>query len=213
MYQRFVLFFLAFTFIAVAPLLVSKSAKASCDYSNAASQNGWGWDSVVQSSCPPLNQLPSEAAPERPVCVNPGVSDPDGDGWGWENSRSCVVQAEDLSPMPQLPGLDLVGNTYDCRFDDVDPDNPNYWADEVFTRESDVVFRQYTFNSDGTLTVDILLRDDIDPVSQDSNWSYSGGVWSINGRTFDHIGIGSPDGRIYFYSFNIVSRLNCQRQS
>lgn len=27
-----------------------------------------------------------------PYCVNGGASDPDGDGWGWENSRSCVVR-------------------------------------------------------------------------------------------------------------------------
>ncbi|MFE8919700.1 cellulase family glycosylhydrolase [Streptomyces rochei] len=26
-----------------------------------------------------------------PYCVNGSASDPDGDGWGWENSRSCVV--------------------------------------------------------------------------------------------------------------------------
>ncbi|MEU2549041.1 cellulase family glycosylhydrolase, partial [Streptomyces roseolus] len=27
-----------------------------------------------------------------PYCVNGSSSDPDGDGWGWENSRSCVVR-------------------------------------------------------------------------------------------------------------------------
>ncbi|WP_461711687.1 cellulase family glycosylhydrolase [Streptomyces sp. DSM 41013] len=27
-----------------------------------------------------------------PYCVNGGAFDPDGDGWGWENSRSCVVR-------------------------------------------------------------------------------------------------------------------------
>ncbi|MFC9730011.1 cellulase family glycosylhydrolase [Streptomyces roseolus] len=27
-----------------------------------------------------------------PYCVNGGASDPDGDGWGWENNRSCVVR-------------------------------------------------------------------------------------------------------------------------
>ncbi|WP_030313435.1 cellulase family glycosylhydrolase [Streptomyces flavochromogenes] len=27
-----------------------------------------------------------------PYCVNGASSDPDGDGWGWENSRSCVVR-------------------------------------------------------------------------------------------------------------------------
>ncbi|KRA82454.1 beta-mannosidase [Streptomyces sp. Root66D1] len=27
-----------------------------------------------------------------PYCVNGSSSDPDGDGWGWENNRSCVVR-------------------------------------------------------------------------------------------------------------------------
>ncbi|MEV6204500.1 cellulase family glycosylhydrolase [Streptomyces sp. NPDC051771] len=27
-----------------------------------------------------------------PYCVNGSASDPDGDGWGWENNRSCVVR-------------------------------------------------------------------------------------------------------------------------
>ena len=27
-----------------------------------------------------------------PYCVNGAASDPDGDGWGWENSASCVVR-------------------------------------------------------------------------------------------------------------------------
>ncbi|MFB6554638.1 cellulase family glycosylhydrolase [Streptomyces sp. NPDC056405] len=27
-----------------------------------------------------------------PYCVHGGSSDPDGDGWGWENNRSCVVR-------------------------------------------------------------------------------------------------------------------------
>ena len=26
-----------------------------------------------------------------PICVNPSVSDPDNDGWGWENNDSCRV--------------------------------------------------------------------------------------------------------------------------
>ncbi|MGW6639832.1 carbohydrate-binding domain-containing protein, partial [Streptomyces cyaneofuscatus] len=26
-----------------------------------------------------------------PYCAHGRSSDPDGDGWGWENSRSCVV--------------------------------------------------------------------------------------------------------------------------
>ncbi|WP_324607399.1 carbohydrate-binding domain-containing protein [Streptomyces sp. NRRL F-5193] len=32
--------------------------------------------------------------PDRtyPYCAHGSASDPDGDGWGWENNRSCVVR-------------------------------------------------------------------------------------------------------------------------
>jgi hypothetical protein len=34
----------------------------------------------------------AETAPNGyPYCVNGTAGDPDGDGWGWENNRSCVV--------------------------------------------------------------------------------------------------------------------------
>jgi lysophospholipase L1-like esterase len=44
---------------------------------------------------PPLSALLSGSgtAPNGyPYCVNGSASDPDGDGWGWENSASCVVK-------------------------------------------------------------------------------------------------------------------------
>ncbi|MEU8512828.1 carbohydrate-binding domain-containing protein [Kitasatospora sp. NPDC048722] len=35
----------------------------------------------------------ADAAPDGyPYCVNGSASDPDGDGWGWENNQSCVVR-------------------------------------------------------------------------------------------------------------------------
>ncbi|GAA5023858.1 carbohydrate-binding domain-containing protein [Kitasatospora paranensis] len=35
----------------------------------------------------------AETAPNGyPYCVNGSASDPDGDGWGWENNQSCVVR-------------------------------------------------------------------------------------------------------------------------
>lgn len=35
--------------------------------------------------------LLSANAHANPVCQNPGISDQDGDGWGWENNTSCRV--------------------------------------------------------------------------------------------------------------------------
>jgi hypothetical protein len=33
-----------------------------------------------------------------PYCVNGSASDPDGDGWGWENNQSCVVRGSRADP-------------------------------------------------------------------------------------------------------------------
>ncbi|KIQ61562.1 hypothetical protein TR51_19630 [Kitasatospora griseola] len=33
-----------------------------------------------------------------PYCVNGSASDPDGDGWGWENNASCVVRGSKADP-------------------------------------------------------------------------------------------------------------------
>jgi lysophospholipase L1-like esterase len=33
-----------------------------------------------------------------PYCANGSASDPDGDGWGWENSASCVVRGSKADP-------------------------------------------------------------------------------------------------------------------
>ena len=33
-----------------------------------------------------------------PYCANGSASDPDGDGWGWENDRSCVVRGSRADP-------------------------------------------------------------------------------------------------------------------
>lgn len=43
-----------------------------------------------------LNLAPAASAATAPngypYCANGSASDPDGDGWGWENNQSCVVQ-------------------------------------------------------------------------------------------------------------------------
>jgi len=41
----------------------------------------------------------AEDAPNGyPYCNNGSASDPDGDGWGWENNRSCVVRGSRADP-------------------------------------------------------------------------------------------------------------------
>jgi hypothetical protein len=42
-----------------------------------------------------MSAMPASAEPAPngyPYCVNGGSTDPDGDGWGWENNASCVVR-------------------------------------------------------------------------------------------------------------------------
>jgi hypothetical protein len=38
-----------------------------------------------------------------PYCANGSASDPDGDGWGWENSQSCIVRGSRADPGLVLP--------------------------------------------------------------------------------------------------------------
>jgi hypothetical protein len=46
-----------------------------------------------------VTQASADTAPNGyPYCVNGSASDPDGDGWGWENNRSCVVRGSRADP-------------------------------------------------------------------------------------------------------------------
>ena len=67
--------------------------------------DGWGWESnqsciVHGSSADPGGNYTcggggsgcGTASNGYPICCN-ASSDPDGDGWGWENNQSCVVQS------------------------------------------------------------------------------------------------------------------------
>ena len=55
---------------------VSTINTTSCDYTDADLYNGWGWNSQTQQSCAPLTT----------ECI-----DSDGDGWGWDGTKSCRV--------------------------------------------------------------------------------------------------------------------------
>ena len=62
-------------------------ASPGCDYGNAEHQGGWGWNSLTNSSCPPLVSTP----PGPPDDTAAECTDTDGDGWGWNGSESCLV--------------------------------------------------------------------------------------------------------------------------
>lgn len=73
---------------------------------------GWGWENnqscIAKTTCSeqpaPYGLIEASsssvgsgnscgtAANGYPVCCGGSASDPDGDGWGWENNQSCVVQ-------------------------------------------------------------------------------------------------------------------------
>ena len=58
---------------------------------------------------PNRQSQPAPSAPVRPVCQS-AASDPDGDGFGWENNATCLVSSEtpqtpQSQPTPSAPGL------------------------------------------------------------------------------------------------------------
>ena len=58
---------------------------------------------------PNRQSQPAPSAPGRPVCQS-AASDPDGDGFGWENNATCLVSSEtpqtpQSQPTPSAPGL------------------------------------------------------------------------------------------------------------
>lgn len=85
----------------------SGESSTDCDYSNAGSSNGWGWNDTTNTSCPPVDSAndtqtnvqddepaPSSNGSSTPVCLL-ARSDPDNDGWGWENNGSCIAGADE----------------------------------------------------------------------------------------------------------------------
>lgn len=66
----------------------SSGVASGCSYLHADSQNGWGWNESTNKSCPPASQ--STGKPRLAACSRID-SDPDGDGYGWENDTSCLA--------------------------------------------------------------------------------------------------------------------------
>jgi len=68
------------TALISALYLLSSTAWATCNYTDADIHNGWGWNPIERLSCPPVTAQP---------CV-----DSDGDGWGWDGVSSCLVDSD-----------------------------------------------------------------------------------------------------------------------
>ncbi len=125
---------------------------SGCDYSAADQYNGWGWSTDLSESCPPVdtatvqngyahdnssyktNNDDRDFISGVPVCTLPGA-DPDGDGWGWENNASCIVDTD--NPTPDNNCIDADGDgwgwdgTASCRVGElptacVDDDGDGY---------------------------------------------------------------------------------------
>lgn len=77
----------------VSPSGSGSGSGGSCDYSNAASNGGWGWNATSRESCAPIDP------PTRPG-PTPGAAGCDysnalqNGGWGWnaETQQSCAPQ-------------------------------------------------------------------------------------------------------------------------
>lgn len=86
---------LGFSVISLAgsPTFVAAQQAGNCDYTDADLYAGWGWDPVASASCAPLSESGGGIVSGGPTICQFASSDPDGDGWGWENDASCKVDA------------------------------------------------------------------------------------------------------------------------
>lgn len=78
--------------------VVDDDPYAGCDYSAAASSNGYGWNPTTQTSCAPEGNTGNiNDDDSNHQTVDDGdhtlCDDPDGDGWGWTGSESCQVES------------------------------------------------------------------------------------------------------------------------
>jgi lysophospholipase L1-like esterase len=71
----------------------------------------------------------------NPACIS-AESDPDGDGWGWENDRSCIVSTNSVEPEQNLRAGNGSGLPA-CQLSTSDPDGDGYgWENDSSCRVS-----------------------------------------------------------------------------
>lgn len=98
------------------------------------------------SSNPP-DESPS--SPDTIICVS-AASDPDGDGWGWENNQSCKansVPAPVVIEGSSAPYLDAAGNIV-CRDARSDPDGDGWGWEEGRSCKIDFTAGTYPYGPD-----------------------------------------------------------------
>ena len=178
-------------FIVVLFLLVGGAAYGACDYSTAETNNGWGWDNVAKESCPPLSDEGEPEVPPvsiRPVCEFPGISDPDSDGYGWENGQTCIV--DDDAPAAPAPLFNFVfQGDWSCRIQVIG-------YGEYVWRGLPAVDTNLSLTVDDTHITYWYLRSpnqprDIQPWTMTENGIQSD--FSIQSGGIEYIGIITPD--------------------
>ncbi len=83
---------------------------SACDYSDADLYSGWGWNNDTMQSCPPEDSTTAPGAYSHDgtaaasetststAAITAVCEDPDGDGYGWDGSQTCVVGASVPAP-------------------------------------------------------------------------------------------------------------------
>jgi hypothetical protein len=161
------------------------STNSSCDYSDAASNGGWGWNAMTSQSCPPLENVSNPLPAAQ--CI-----DTDGDGWGWDGSRTCIPTA----------GNPATGTGVDSNCDYSDAASNGGWGWNATTSQSCAPLENVSnplpaaqcidtdgdgWGWDGTKTCVIAAVNPATGTGADSNCDYSdallNGGWGWNAAT------------------------------
>jgi len=81
--------------------------------------------SALDTQTSELDNQPPIDAPELPPCEDAN-SDPDGDGFGWENYRTCVTSTDSVEPATQINALTAPLSQPVCTSAASDPDGDGY---------------------------------------------------------------------------------------
>ncbi len=74
-----------------------------CDYSSADAHDGWGWNSVTRTSCPPVSESSGTDPVETEVTDGCDYSNAGLDGWGWNpvTRTSCAPLTSGTGNVPE----------------------------------------------------------------------------------------------------------------
>ena len=139
--------------VVLSMTLMSHAASAACSYADAAIYNGWGWDAVAGVSCPPQDACdytdadsyggwgwnPGTQTSCPPLMPTAGACvDEDGDGWGWDGIRSCLID-EPTPATDRLNFADVPGSATAYEYS-LTPDGATsvfqYWGDDLYSGDN-----------------------------------------------------------------------------